>query len=85
MRYITDNYNHFFEQPTLFYAIVIYIYLVKNTDDLHVQLAWGYVILGVLHSAIRLTTNNVSCPVLAFILSSFCLLAVITRELIAVF
>jgi hypothetical protein len=45
MRYITDNHNHLFEQPTLFYAIVIYIYLVKNADDLHIQLAWGYVIL----------------------------------------
>ena len=23
LRYITDNYNHIFEQPTLFYAVVI--------------------------------------------------------------
>ena len=84
MRYITDNHNHLFEQPTLFYAIVIYIYLVKNADDLHIQLAWGYVILRVLHSAIHLTTNNVSWRAVIFIMSGFCLLAMITRELIAV-
>ena len=84
MRYITDNHNHLFEQPTLFYAIVIYIYLVKNADDLHIQLAWGYVILRVLHSVIHLTTNNVSWRAVIFIMSGFCLLAMVTRELIAV-
>ena len=84
MRYITDNHNHLFEQPTLFYAIVIYIYLVKNADDLHIQLAWGYVILRVLHSVIQLTTNNLSWRAIIFIMSGFFLLAMITRELIAV-
>ena len=84
MRYITDNHNHLFEQPTLFYAIVIYIYLVKNADDLHIQLAWGYVILRVLHSVIQLTTNNLSWRAIIFIMSGFFLLAMITRELIAI-
>ena len=84
MRYITDNQNHLFEQPTLFYAIVIYIYLVKNADDLHIQLAWRYVILRVLHSVIHLTTNNVAWRAVIFIMSGFCLLAMISRELIAV-
>ena len=83
-QYIADNHNHLFEQPTLFYAIVIYIYLVKNADDLHIQLAWGYVILRVLHSVIHLNTNNVSWRAVIFIMSVFCLLAMITRELIAV-
>ena len=84
MRYITDNHNHLFEQPTLFYAIVIYIHLVKNADAIHIQLAWGYVILRVLHSVIHLTTNNVSWRAVIFIMPGFCLLTMITRELIAI-
>ena len=30
-RFITENYNHLFEQPTLFYAVVIYIFLMGNS------------------------------------------------------
>ena len=31
-RNITDNYNHLFEQPTLFYALVTYIFLMNHID-----------------------------------------------------
>ena len=38
-RNITDNYNHLFEQPTLFYALVTYIFLMNHIDLMHVYLA----------------------------------------------
>jgi hypothetical protein len=38
LRYITDNYNHIFEQPTLFYAVVIYIFLMEHTDNIHARI-----------------------------------------------
>ena len=40
-RNITDNYNHLFEQPTLFYALVTYIYLMQHVDTIHLYLAWS--------------------------------------------
>ncbi len=83
LRYITDNYNHLMEQPTLFYAIVVYIFLMNHTDPLHVQLAWGYAGLRIIHSVIHLTSNNVSWRALVFGLSSVCLIAMILRELLA--
>ncbi len=85
LRYITDNYNHLFEQPTLFYAVLIYIFLANHADTLHVQLAWGYVGLRVVHSLIHLTSNNVSWRASVFGLSSVCLVAMIVRELLALF
>lgn len=85
MRYITDNHNHLFEQPTLFYAIAIYIYLVNHSDPLHTQLAWSYVGLRVVHSIIHLSTNNVSWRAIIFVLSGLCLIAMIVRELLAFF
>ncbi|MCH1488324.1 MAG: MAPEG family protein, partial [Pseudomonadales bacterium] len=66
-RNVTDNYNHLFEQPTVFYALVTYIYLVQHVDAVHVYLAWAYVASRVIHSAIQITSNNVSYRVLAFI------------------
>ena len=85
LRYVTDNYNHLFEQPVLFYAVVVYIFLSNHSDSLHVQLAWGYVGLRVIHSIIHLTSNNVSWRATVFGLSSLCLVAMIIRELLAVF
>ena len=81
-RYITDNHNHLFEQPTVFYAIVIYIYLVHHADSLHIMLAWAYVVFRMIHSLVHVTTNNVSIRASVFVLSLICLVSMITREVI---
>ena len=83
MRYVTDNYNHIFEQPTLFYATVVYITLAGQTDSLHMALAWAYVALRILHSLIHISVNNVSWRATTFALSGLCLLAMICRAVIA--
>ena len=85
LRYVTDNHNHLFEQPVLFYAVVIYIFLNNHSDSLHVQLAWGYVGLRVIHTFIHLTNNNVSWRATVFGLSSLCLVIMIIREVLTLF
>ena len=80
LRYITDNYNHIFEQPTLFYAVVIYIFLMEHTDNIHVYLAWGYFATRVIHTGIQLTTNNVSWRATIFSISGFFLIVMIVKE-----
>ena len=80
LRYINDNYNHIFEHPTLFYAVVIYIFLMEHTDNIHVFLAWGYVATRMIHTAIQLTTNNVSWRAAIFSISGLCLIAMIVKE-----
>mgnify|MGYP001220770824 CR=1 FL=1 len=42
MRFITDNYNHLWEQPTLFYAVVLMIWALGHTDAVHLAAAWTY-------------------------------------------
>ena len=85
LRNITDNYNHLFEQPTLFYALIIYIYLMEHADTSHVQLAWGYVVLRGLHSVTQVTTNNVSIRAPVFVAASLCLIVMVVRELLFFF
>jgi hypothetical protein len=80
VRYITDNYNHLFEQPTLFYAIVIYIFLIGHTDLMHIYLAWGYVVFRTIHSCIQLSFNDVSWRIAFFVLSGICLIMMIVKE-----
>ena len=58
-RFITENYNHLFEQPVAFYAVTLSIALINNFNILVVQLAWAYVLIRVIHSLIQLTINIV--------------------------
>ena len=81
-RYITDNYNHIFEQPTLFYAVLIYIQLADTANQTNISLAWTYVFLRVVHSSIQLTSNNVSWRAASFATSSLILMAIISMEVL---
>ena len=81
-RNITDNYNHLFEQPTLFYALVTYIYLMQHVDIIHLYLAWFYAALRIAHSVIQITSNNVSYRALVFIGSGACLMFMIAEEIL---
>ena len=84
LRYVTDNYNHLFEQPTLFYATLVYIHLAGSATAANVSLAWAYVVIRVIHSLIQLTRNNVSWRAASFATSSAILLTMIIMELINV-
>ena len=84
-RYITDNYNHIFEQPTLFYAVLVYVQLADTASQTNVSLAWAYVSLRVIHSAIQLTSNNVSWRAASFAISSLILIGMVSMEIFAAF
>jgi hypothetical protein len=82
-RQVADNYNHLMEQPTIFYALVFYIFLVGHTDQLHIYLAWGYVLLRFVHTLIQCTVNIVNLRFTVFALSTFLLMAMAAREVAA--
>ena len=82
-RFITENYNHLFEQPTLFYAVVIYIFLMGNSDLTHLVLAWGYVFFRAIHSVYQLTHNKVKWRATIFGIGGAFLLIMIAREAIS--
>ena len=47
VRRIADNYNHLFEQPTLFYAIALTIAVAGHVDTWAVNLAWAFVAIQI--------------------------------------
>ncbi len=83
-RQVADNYNHLMEQPTIFYALAFYIFLVNHDDPLNIWLAWGYVALRVVHSLIQGTINQVTLRFSLFGLSTLCLMVMAGREVFAV-
>ncbi len=80
---VADNYNHLFEAPTLFYAMVGYVVLIGHADALHVQCAWAYLILRIAHSLVQATVNKVMVRFSIFVLSWVALGTMIVREVLA--
>lgn len=82
---VSNNYNHLFEQPTLFYAVVIAIALLNHVDTVHVICAWAYVGLRIVHSLVQATVDIVMMRFGVFILSWLVLIVMIVRESIRLF
>ena len=85
VRRIADNYNHLFEQPTLFYAIAIAIAVAGHVDAWAVNLAWAFVALRVVHSLVQSTANIVMLRFSIFMISWLVLIAMIVREALVIF
>ena len=73
VQWISHNYSHLMEQPTLFYAIALTLALMGMGGGLNYWLAWGYVALRIVHSLIQCTVNVVRYRFLVFLLASLCL------------
>lgn len=71
----SHNYTHLVEQPTLFYAVIIFLHLAGSTSQSAIVLAWTYVSLRILHSIWQATVNRLTVRLAIFSLSSLCLLA----------
>lgn len=78
----SHNYTHLMEQPTLFYAVVAILAIV-GAGRIDVALAWGYVSLRVVHSLWQATVNRVPVRFALFSLSTFCLIGLAVRAVLA--
>jgi hypothetical protein len=83
VRWKADNYNHLFEQPTVFYALVIIAALLPSSGPTEVGLAWAYVGSRVVHSLFQATVNKIEVRFALFLLSSLVLLALVVRTALA--
>ncbi len=82
---VSNNYNHLFEQPTLFYAVALTIAVLGHVDSLHVQCAWAFAILRIAHSLVQATVDIVMIRFGLFLLSWIALAIMTIREVLAVF
>jgi hypothetical protein len=83
VRWKADNYNHLMEQPTIFYATALTLALVGQGAGLNASVAWGYVVLRVIHSLVQATTNVILIRFSIFMLASVVLLALAIRAAMA--
>lgn len=85
VRAVADNYNHLHEQPTIFYALMLFAALTGGADGLMMKLAYGYVAIRVFHSLIQVLSPKVMFRFLAFSLGTIVLFVMVGKEVIRVF
>jgi hypothetical protein len=69
----SDNLKNLFEIPTIFYALVLYLFVTNQVDSVYVTAAWIFCGFRTLHSAVHCTFNLI---MLRFYLYLFSTLAV---------
>ncbi len=82
-RQMADNYNHLFEVPVVFYAVVLAVIVSGSADQIHMYCAWGFVASRVVHSLWQWTSNAVAIRFPLFALGWILLMVMIVRELLA--
>jgi hypothetical protein len=69
-------YMNLLELPILFYVAGLMFFVAGRVDGVVLAVAWAYVALRAIHSAIHLTYNNVIHRLTAFALSNLVLAAI---------
>ena len=82
VRSVADNYNHLHEQPTIFYALMLFAGVTGGADSLMMYLGYAYVGIRVLHSLVQITSPKVAMRFLVFSLGSLVLFVMAGKEVI---
>ena len=85
VRSVADNYNHLHEQPTIFYALMLFAGLTGGGDAFLMYLGYAYVSIRVLHSLVQILSPKVALRFLVFSLGSLVLFVMAGKEVIRVF
>ncbi|MES2626444.1 MAG: MAPEG family protein [Pseudomonadota bacterium] len=81
----SDNLKNLFELPTIFYALVLYLYVTQQVDSSYVTAAWIFFVLRVLHSIVHCTFNLVLLRFWIYALSALALWFMVLRMAWSVF
>lgn len=64
---VSNSFQNQFEVPVLFYLVVVLAIQTGRVGPLLVGLAWGFVVLRLVHAAIHVTTNKLRPRFMAFL------------------
>ena len=80
--WISHNYTHLMEQPTLFYATVLILAVAGAGTGINLALAWGYTGLRIGHSLWQILSNTIPVRFGLFIASTACLIVLAVNALL---
>ena len=81
----SDNLKNLFELPTVFYAVVLYLYVTQQVDAVYLAAAWCFFALRVLHSLVHCTFNLIPLRFTVYVVSAAALWFMVMRAAVAAF
>ena len=75
----SNNFKNLLELPVLFYAVCLALLAMDTVDSTYLTLAWLFVALRAIHSAIQCSVNIVRLRFFAYGLSSLVLWIIVAR------
>jgi hypothetical protein len=75
----SDNLKNLFELPTLFYGLVLYLFVANKVDETYLIAAWTFAAFRVLHSAVHCTVNIVMLRFWLYCISALALWFMVVR------
>lgn len=75
----SDNLKNLFEMPSVFYAVVLYLYATNQVDTPYVIAAWGFFLFRALHSAVHCTFNFIPLRFVLYVISAVALWWMVVR------
>lgn len=75
----SDNLKNLFELPTVFYAVVLYLYAANQVDAVFLGAAWVFFGFRVLHSAVHCTFNFIPLRFWLYAISALALWFMVAR------
>lgn len=80
----SNNLKNLFELPVIFYVLCLALLFTQRADGLFLNLAWVYVALRAIHSAIHCSVNFVPLRFAAYLLSSIVLWVMVFKFVVSV-
>ena len=81
----SDNLKNLFELPTIFYAVILYLYATNQVDAVYVGTAWGFFLFRTMHSAVHCSFNYIPLRFVLYVISAGALWFMVFRAAIAAF
>jgi hypothetical protein len=81
----SDNLKNLFETPTLFYALILYLYATHQVDVAYVVASWIFVAFRILHSGVHCTINIVVLRFWLYCVSTLALWFMVIRAVLRCF
>jgi hypothetical protein len=78
----SDNLKNLFELPTVFYALVLYLYATNQVDTLYVTAAWSFFLFRAMHSVVHCTFNFIPLRFVLYVISAGALWFMVVRATI---
>ena len=79
----SDNLKNLLELPTVFYAVVLYLFAMHQVDAVYLNLAWGFVALRILHSVVHCSFNFIPLRFVLYVISAVALWCMVVRAVLA--